>query len=56
MVGTVIIILEPVIFPFCKENHIIAYVMMGIMAITTLGSGYSYLKGYLPYINTNEAE
>ena len=54
MVGTVIIILEPLIFPFCKENHVIAYVMMGIMAITTLGSGYSYLKGYLPYINSSE--
>ena len=53
MVGTVVIILEPLIFPFCKENHIIAYVMMGIMAITTLGSGYSYLKAYLPYINSS---
>ena len=53
MVGTVIIILEPII-PFFCENHILSYVCMGIMAITTVFSGATYLKAYLPYINTNE--
>ena len=52
MVGTVVLIVEPVI-PFSSENHILSYVMMGIMAFTTLFSGLDYLKAYLPYIDTN---
>ena len=52
MVGTVVLIVEPVI-PFFSENHILSYVMMGIMAFTTLFSGLDYLKAYLPYIDTN---
>ena len=54
MVGTVVIILEPLVFPFSEENHIIAYAMMAVMAITTIGSGWNYFVGYLPYINTND--
>ncbi len=54
MVGTVVIILEPLIFPPFAQTHVMSYIMMGIMAVTTLGSGYSYFVGYLPYINTNE--
>ncbi|MBQ1261244.1 MAG: CDP-diacylglycerol--glycerol-3-phosphate 3-phosphatidyltransferase [Clostridia bacterium] len=54
MVGTVIIILEPVVFPFCAQNHIIAYVCMAVMAFTTLFSGIDYLKAYMPYIDTNK--
>jgi hypothetical protein len=50
MVGTVIIIIEPMI-PFFKENHILSYVCMGIMAFTTLFSGWDYLKAYMPYIS-----
>ncbi len=46
MVGTVLIILEP-LFP---TGRIISYCMMAIMAVTTLGSGYSYFVGYLPYM------
>jgi len=46
MVGTVVIILEPLF----GTGRIISYVMMAIMAITTLGSGYSYFVGYVPYI------
>ncbi len=53
MVGTVVIILEPVIFPFSAQTHIVAYVFMGIMLVTTLVSGIDYLKAYLPYIDTN---
>ncbi len=54
MIGTVVIILEPVIFPFFAENHIAAYICMGIMAFTTLFSGIDYLKAYMPYIDTNK--
>ena len=50
MVGTVVIILEPLVFPFCADNHIISYAMMAIMAVTTVGSGWSYFVGYLPYM------
>ena len=53
MVGTVVILMEPII-PFFKENHILSYVCMGIMAFTTLFSGWDYLKAYLPHISTND--
>ena len=52
MVGTVAIILEPVLFTF-DESHIIAYVLMGIMSFTTVFSGIDYMRAYLPYIDTN---
>ncbi len=54
MVGTLVIMLEPLIFPFCRENHIAAYIMMAIMAFTTVFSGIDYLKAYLPHIDTNK--
>ena len=53
MVGTVIILIEPII-PFFKENHILSYVCMAVMAFTTLFSGWDYLKAYLPHISTND--
>ena len=53
MVGTVIILVEPMIPYFC-DNHILSYVCMGIMAFTTLFSGLDYLNAYLPYINSNK--
>ena len=53
MVGTVIIIIEPII-PYFNETHILSYVMMAIMTFTTLFSGLDYLKAYLPYIDTNK--
>ncbi len=52
MVGTVVIIVEPMI-PFFCDNHILSYVFMGIMAFTTVFSGIDYLKAYMPYIDTN---
>ena len=52
MVGTVLILAEPMI-PFFCENHILSYVFMGIMAFTTVFSGLDYLKAYMPYIDTN---
>ena len=54
MVGTLVILLEPVIFPFCRENHIISYVFMGVMLFTTIFSGLDYFKAYWPYIDTNK--
>ena len=54
MVGTVVIMLEPLIFPFFGENHIAAYVCMAIMGVTTIFSGLDYLKAYLPYIDSNK--
>ena len=53
MVGTVVLIVEPVI-PFFSENHILSYVFMGIMAFTTVFSGIDYLKAYLPHIDSNK--
>lgn len=52
MAGTVILLIEPII-PFFNENHILSYIMMAIMAFTTLFSGLDYLKAYLPHIDTN---
>ena len=50
MAGTVIILVEPLI-PFFNENHILSYVCMGIMAFTTLFSGWDYLKAYMPHLS-----
>ncbi len=52
MVGTVVILMEPIL-PFFCDNHILSYISMAVMAFTTLFSGLDYLKAYLPYINTN---
>ena len=53
MVGTVVIIIEPMI-PFFKENHVLSYVFMAVMAFTTLFSGIDYLKAYMPHIDSNK--
>ena len=53
MVGTVVLIIEPII-PFFNENHILSYAVMAVMAFTTLFSGIDYLKAYMPYIDTNK--
>ena len=50
MAGTVIILVEPLI-PFFNENHILSYVCMGVMAFTTLFSGWDYLKAYMPHLS-----
>ena len=54
VVCTLVIILEPLVFPFFRENHIAAYIAMGIMCLTTIFSGLDYLKAYLPYIDSNK--
>ena len=53
MVGTVVILIEPVI-PFFSENHILSYIFMVLMTFTTLFSGYDYLKAYMPYVDANK--
>ncbi len=53
MIGTVIIIVEPII-PFFSDNHILSYVCMAVMAFTTLFSGIDYLKAYMPHIDSNK--
>ena len=53
MVGTLIILLEPIVFPFCAENHIASYISMAVMVVTTVASGLDYMKAYMPYIDTN---
>ena len=47
MVGTVLIIIEPLIF---GNNHIMSYICMAVMAFTTIASGWNYFMGYLPHI------
>ena len=49
MVGTVVILLEPIAW----DGRIASYVVMTIMAITTVFSGLDYMKAYLPHIDTN---
>ena len=49
MVGTVVILLEPLV----SDGRIGSYVVMAIMAITTVFSGIDYMKAYLPHIDTN---
>ena len=53
MVGTVILIVEPIL-PFFSENHILSYIVMAVMAFTTIFSGIDYLKAYMPYIDSNK--
>ncbi len=53
MVGTVLIILEPLV-PFFSENHIVSYFAIAVMSFTTVFSGIDYLKAYIPYINSNK--
>lgn len=55
MAGTVLILLEPILLPAAvADAHVVAYVCMAIMLITTVFSGLDYLRAYMPYIDTNE--
>ncbi len=53
MVGTVVIIVEPII-PYFSENNILSYVCMAVMAFTTVASGINYFLGYLPYMTSED--
>lgn len=50
MVGTVVLILEPLVW----QGRAVSYVFMAVMAFTTVFSGLDYLKAYLPHIDTNK--
>ena len=63
MVGTVLIIFEPIFSYFASANafcafmweyHIVAYTMMAIMTFTTIFSGIDYLRALLPHVDTNK--
>lgn len=53
MIGTVVLIVEPII-PFFCDNHILSYVVMAVVSFTTIFSGLDYLKAYLPHIDSNK--
>ena len=52
MVFTTFAIIEPAFYGINPifDNHIISYVLMGLMTIMTLWSGIDYMKGYWKYI------
>ena len=54
MVCIIAIILEPVVFPCFKDNHILSYVTMGIMTFMTLWSGIDYFTKYGKYITEED--
>lgn len=50
ILGIIIILIEPILW----DGFAASYVMTAVMVITTLFSGFSYFKAYLPYINSNK--
>ena len=48
--AVIMLIIEPM-FSVFAENHILSYVAMAAMAITTVGSGATYLKALWPYVS-----
>lgn len=50
IIGIIVIIIEPMIW----GGLIASYVMLAVMVITTLFSGFSYFKAYWPHINSNK--
>ncbi len=48
--GIIIILIEPIIW----DGLIASYVMVAVMVITTLFSGFDYFRAYWPYINSNK--
>ena len=62
MVGTIVILVEPAlpliinhdVTHFIADHHILSYVSMAVMALTTIISGIDYLRAYMPYIDSNK--
>ena len=54
MVCIIVIILEPVVFPCFRDNHVLSYVTMGIMTVMTLWSGIDYFVKYGKYITEED--
>ncbi|MBQ5800710.1 MAG: CDP-diacylglycerol--glycerol-3-phosphate 3-phosphatidyltransferase [Clostridia bacterium] len=53
-VSIFLIVLEPAIYTPAFCPHLISYIAMAAITITTIGSGIDYCKAYFPLINTNE--
>lgn len=54
IVCVVAITVEPVLFPFFAENHILSYFTMGAMTLMTLWSGIDYFVKYGKYITQED--
>ena len=56
MVGILLIICEPLLIPTLFEGgiYLISYIVSGIMVLTTLFSGYDYLRAYMPYLRESK--
>ena len=54
IVCIVAITVEPVIFPFFAENHILSYFTIGAMTFMTLWSGIDYFVKYGKYITQED--
>ena len=48
--AVIMLIIEPM-FSVFNSNHILSYVAMAMMTITTVGSGIDYLKNLWPYVS-----
>jgi CDP-diacylglycerol--glycerol-3-phosphate 3-phosphatidyltransferase len=56
MVGTVVIIVEPLVMEYLFDTQRIAsYACMAVMAFTTIVSGWNYFVGYLPHIVADDS-
>lgn len=53
--GVLVILLEPLFGSF-GETHILAYIMMAAMVVTTVGSGLDYLRSYIPYLTGEKTD
>ena len=49
MLSLICILMEPAI-PVLSADHILSYVCMALMTVTTIGSGIDYLKAFWPYL------
>lgn len=50
----VAVIIEPVLFPFFAENHILSYFTMAAMTFLTLWSGIDYFVKYGKYVTSED--
>ena len=48
--AVIMLIIEPM-FSVFNSNHILSYVAMAMMTVTTVGSGIDYLKNLWPYVS-----
>ena len=55
IVGILVIILEPLLWDvYGSPINPASYIMMGMMVLTTLVSGWDYLRAYLPVLDLNK--